>query len=81
MYQKDVISFLPCSALLIIKMDMKKINIIKKMVKVLPNEDDFSLVQEKVREFFKSLYSVKGLWYLGTGHCRFIKNLGPLDSS
>ena len=51
------------------------------MVKVLPNEDDFSLVQEKVREFFKSLYSVKGLWYLGTGHCRFIKNLGPLDSS
>lgn len=31
------------------------------MVKVLLNEGDFSVVQEKVKEFFKSLYSVKGL--------------------
>jgi len=42
-------------------MEMKKIKISKKMVKVLLNEDNFSLVQEKVKEFFKSLYSVKGL--------------------
>jgi hypothetical protein len=40
---------------------MKKIKIVKKIIKVLPNEYDFSLVQEKVKEFFKSLYSVKGL--------------------
>jgi DNA mismatch repair protein MutS len=33
----------------------------KKIVKVLPNEYDSSLVQEKVKEFFMSLYSVKGL--------------------
>ena len=61
MYQKDVISFLPRASLCITKMDMKKIKIIKKMVKVLLNEGDFSVVQEKVKEFFKSLYSVKGL--------------------
>jgi hypothetical protein len=61
MYQKDVISFLPRVSLFITKMDMKKIKIIKKMVKVLLNEGDFSVVQEKVKEFFKSLYSVKGL--------------------
>jgi hypothetical protein len=61
MYQRDVISFLPRASLFITKMDMKKIKIIKKMVKVLLNEGDFSVVQEKVKEFFKSLYSVKGL--------------------
>jgi hypothetical protein len=61
MYQKDVISFLPRDSLFITKMEMKKIKISKKMVKVLLNEDNFSLVQEKVKEFFKSLYSVKGL--------------------
>ena len=53
MYQKDVISFLPRASLFITKMDMKKIKIIKKMVKVLLNEGDFSVVQEKVKEFFK----------------------------
>jgi hypothetical protein len=56
-------------------MDVKKTKIIKKTNKVLLNGYDFSLVQEKVKEFFKSLYSVKGLWYLGTGHCRFIEVL------
>jgi hypothetical protein len=61
MYQKDVISFLPRDSLFITNMEMKKIKIIKKMVKVLLNEDNFSLVQEKAKEFFKSLYSVKGL--------------------
>jgi len=50
------------------------------MVKVLLNEGDFSVVQEKVKEFFKSLYSVKGLWYVGTGHCRFIKISKQLHS-
>jgi hypothetical protein len=34
---------------------------IKTMNKVLPNENDSPVVQEKVKEFFKSVYSVKGL--------------------
>jgi len=31
------------------------------MNKVLANENDSPLVQEKVNEFFKSVYSVRGL--------------------
>jgi hypothetical protein len=41
--------------------DVKKISTIKKSIKVLINEYNVSLVQEKVNESFKSLYSVRGL--------------------
>ena len=57
----DVNAFFSQPWLFVIMIDVKKMKHIKNIIRFLPNEYDSSLVQEKAKEFFKSLYSVKGL--------------------
>jgi hypothetical protein len=57
----EVSSFFSQPWLFVTTIDVNNIKDVKIMNKVLANENDSPLVQEKVNEFFKSVYSVRGL--------------------